>query len=73
MDSGGTLNGVMLRAGLVDEVNLLVYPYLVGGVTPKSFFRAPDLLAADGVIKLRMLHLEQMRDEIVWLQYQIVR
>jgi len=34
VDSGGTLNGVLLRAGLVDEVSLLVHPSLIGGISP---------------------------------------
>lgn len=43
VNSGGTLNGVLLRAGLVDEVSLLVHPSLVGGISPRSVFRASDL------------------------------
>jgi 2,5-diamino-6-(ribosylamino)-4(3H)-pyrimidinone 5'-phosphate reductase len=30
VDSGGTLNGALLRAGVVDEVSLLVHPVVVG-------------------------------------------
>jgi 2,5-diamino-6-(ribosylamino)-4(3H)-pyrimidinone 5'-phosphate reductase len=30
VDSGGALNGALLRAGLVDELSLLVHPVLVG-------------------------------------------
>jgi 2,5-diamino-6-(ribosylamino)-4(3H)-pyrimidinone 5'-phosphate reductase len=35
VDSGGTLNGVLLRAGLVDEVSILVHPALVGGTSQR--------------------------------------
>jgi 2,5-diamino-6-(ribosylamino)-4(3H)-pyrimidinone 5'-phosphate reductase len=73
VDSGGTLNGVLLRAGLVDEVSLLIHPCLVGGMTPKSIFRAPDLASADGVIQLRLAHVEQLEGELVWLRYEVVR
>ena len=31
VDSGGTLNGALLRAGVVDEVSLLVHPVVVDG------------------------------------------
>jgi 2,5-diamino-6-(ribosylamino)-4(3H)-pyrimidinone 5'-phosphate reductase len=72
VDSGGTLNGVLLRAGLVDEVSLLVSPALVGGATPRSFFRAPDLTSPDGVIPLRLTHLEKLHGDIVWLRYEVV-
>jgi 2,5-diamino-6-(ribosylamino)-4(3H)-pyrimidinone 5'-phosphate reductase len=51
VDSGGILNGVLLRAGLVNELSLIINPCLVGGTTPASFFTAPDLTSADGVIR----------------------
>ena len=43
VDAGGTLNGQLLRQGLVSEVSLLLYPSLVGGERQSSIFRAPDL------------------------------
>lgn len=72
VDSGGTLNGVLLRQGLVDEVSVLVYPELVGGVSPRSLFVAPDLTSGDGVIKLRLLKASSLRDGFVWLLYETV-
>ena len=73
VDSGGTLNGVLLRAGLVDEISLLISPTLAGGMSPRSIYRAPDLASAEGIIPLRLCHLEQLEDDIVWLRYQVVR
>ncbi len=73
VDSGGTLNGVLLRAGLVDEVSLLVQPSLVGGITPNSFFQAPDLTAAAGVVPLKLTHLAQLEGEVVWLRYKVIK
>jgi 2,5-diamino-6-(ribosylamino)-4(3H)-pyrimidinone 5'-phosphate reductase len=73
VDSGGTLSGVLLRAGLVDEVSVLIHPQLVGGVGPRPFFRAPHLGGSRGVIPLHLTHLERMRDDIVWLRYQVLR
>ena len=73
VDSGGTLNGVLLRAGLVDEISVLINPCLVGGTTPRSFFRAPDLTSPEGVIQLEMIHFEQLEGDVVWLRYDVVR
>ena len=54
VDSGGTLNGVLLRAGLVDEVHLLVHPALIGETSQKTFFR--DTIAGQtGEISLRFM------------------
>jgi 2,5-diamino-6-(ribosylamino)-4(3H)-pyrimidinone 5'-phosphate reductase len=71
IDSGGKLNGVFLRAGLVSEVNLLVHPQLVGGTTPKSMFRAEDLASAKGVIDLKLVGVERMKNGLVWLRYKV--
>ncbi len=71
VDSGGILNGVLLRAGLVNEVSLLVHPFLVGGTSPRSMYQAQDLIAANGVIRLKLTHLEQMENELIWLRYTV--
>jgi len=71
VDSGGTLNGALLRAGLVSEVSLVIYPCLVGGTTPQSFFRAPDLAKQAGVIELDLIAVEQVREGIIWLRYAV--
>jgi 2,5-diamino-6-(ribosylamino)-4(3H)-pyrimidinone 5'-phosphate reductase len=73
VDSGGTLNGLLLRAGLVDEVSVLINSFLVGGLTPKSLFRAPDLTPGEAAIPLRLAHLKQVRDDVVWLRYEVIR
>jgi len=73
VDSGGTLNGVLLREGLVDEVSLLLSPSLVGGTSQRSSFRAPDLTTPDGVIQLRLIHAGRMDGDHVWLRYEVVK
>ena len=73
LDSGGMLNGVLLRAGLVDEVSVLIAPCLTGGTTPRSIFVAPDLASSEGVIPLRLIHVENVRDGVVWLRYEVIR
>ena len=69
VDSGGTLNGVLLRAGLVDEVSLLVHPRLVDGEDNTSMFR-PDG-PTDGVA-LRLSTVERLSGDVVWLRYDVV-
>ncbi len=71
VDSGGTLNGALLREGLVDEVSVLIHPYLVGGTTPGSMFRATDLKKDDDVIRLSLIAVEKAKDNIVWLRYKV--
>lgn len=73
VDSGGSLNGALLRAGLVHEVSLLILPSLVGGMSPHSIYHAPDLTSIDGTIPLKMIHMEEVQEGILWLRYQVVR
>ena len=70
VDSGGTLNGALFRAGLVDEVSLLVHPRLVGGPQNASMFRPGQ--PTDGVA-LRLTAVEQRAGDIVWLRYDVIR
>jgi 2,5-diamino-6-(ribosylamino)-4(3H)-pyrimidinone 5'-phosphate reductase len=71
VDSGGKLNGELLRLGLVDEISLLVHPYLVGGIGPASMFRAADLVHEVGVLQLELLQSRKVKDGIVWLRYAV--
>lgn len=73
VDSGGVLNGALLRAGLVAEVSVLINPYLVGGTTPRSIFVAPDLTSADEVIPLKLIQVEQVKEGVMWLRYEVVK
>ncbi len=73
VDSGGTLNGVLLRAGLVHEVSALVHPSLVGGVSPRSMYRAPDLESPDGVIPLELIDVQKVEGGLVWSRYAVRR
>jgi 2,5-diamino-6-(ribosylamino)-4(3H)-pyrimidinone 5'-phosphate reductase len=72
VDSGGTLNGVLFRAGLVDEVSLLIHPSLVGGSTSRSMYRATDLTSPEGVINLRLIHHERLENDVIWLRYEVM-
>jgi len=71
VDSGGTLNGILLRQGLVDEVSVLLEPRLVGGRSARSMVVAPDLTSIDDVVPLELLDVEALADGFVWLRYSV--
>jgi 2,5-diamino-6-(ribosylamino)-4(3H)-pyrimidinone 5'-phosphate reductase len=73
VDSGGTLNGALLRAGLVHELSLLVHPQLVGGTTAPPFFFAPELEGSHMTISCRLKHLERMSESTLWLVYEVAK
>jgi len=70
VDSGGVLNGALLRARLVDEVSLVLAPYAVGGRSPAGLFVADDV-AGDEVDRFELVAVEQLRDGAVWLRYRM--
>lgn len=73
VDSGGTLNGALLRADLVDEVSVLLEPRLVGGDTPRSLIRATDVSSPEEIVELRLVAMEAFADDVVWLRYRVLR
>jgi len=72
-DCGGTLNGVLLREELVDEVSVLLSPCLVGGTELRSIFIAPELSSATETIDLQLQRMEKLDGGVVWLLYKVVK
>jgi 2,5-diamino-6-(ribosylamino)-4(3H)-pyrimidinone 5'-phosphate reductase len=64
IDAGPTLNGLALRAGVVDELSLLVHPVLAGG--GRSFV---DRL--DAGVSLRLAASEERAGGLLWLRYAV--
>jgi len=73
VDSGGTLNGALLRAGLIDEVSVLMLPQLIGGTTPSSLFRAEDLPANAAPISLELISSRELKGGTLWLRYRVLK
>ena len=70
-DCGGRLNGVLLRAGLVDEVSVLISPTLVGGRRGTSLFEEGEIESGGEFVHLRLTHMERVRGGFVWLRYEV--
>lgn len=70
-DCGGTLNGALLRAGLVDEVSVMVQPQLIGGTSPSSILQAPDLGPGDLPTKAELISSRKLKGGAVWLRYRV--
>jgi 2,5-diamino-6-(ribosylamino)-4(3H)-pyrimidinone 5'-phosphate reductase len=68
MDSGGTLNGIMLSAGLVSEISLLIHPQLVANPEIKSFLITHQPCGA----RLELMKVEKRGDALVWLRYRVL-
>lgn len=69
VDSGGTLNSVLLHAGLVDEVSVLIHPFIAGGKASPSL--CDPLNAGIPVLQVPLTHqsTEVLAHGIVWSRY----
>jgi riboflavin biosynthesis pyrimidine reductase len=69
LEGGGRINGGMLRAGLIDEVSLLVAPVADGRIG------TPALVDVDGddvtPVRLALDAVERLADDLVRLRYRV--
>ncbi|MBE0528283.1 MAG: dihydrofolate reductase family protein, partial [Thermoleophilia bacterium] len=70
VDAGGHLVGALLRAGLVNEVSVVIEPRLVGGESPRWLVQAGEAGSAD-VVGLMLRGVEQFDDGALWLRYDV--
>lgn len=73
LEGGGLINGSFLKAGLIDEISMLVYPAIDGLSGVSSTFeylgKADERPAAGRM--LRHFASETLRGGIVWLRYLV--
>ncbi len=67
IDSGGGLNSVLLREGLVDEVSLLVSPVIVGKKSTNLF------RYLEGKMNLELIRIERVRGNHFLVLYRVLR
>lgn len=75
VQTGGTLNGLLLREKLLDYVDIVVAPVLVGGKETSTLIDGTALTGADELSGLGVLRLEgvhQLRDSYLRLRYQVI-
>jgi riboflavin biosynthesis pyrimidine reductase len=72
-EAGGTLNGALLRADLVDELHLILFPAAIGGAGVPTVFDGPELELGVEPTRLRLLSSDATADGVVSLRYEVVR
>ncbi|MDP9421512.1 MAG: RibD family protein [Pseudomonadota bacterium] len=73
LEGGGIANGNFLRAGLVDEISLIVWPVIDGSAGAPSII---DSTADDGeelapLNGMKLLSCETMAEDAIWLRYRL--
>jgi riboflavin biosynthesis pyrimidine reductase len=69
LEGGGRINGGMLRAGLIDEVSLLIAPVADGRIGTPALF---DIVGDDVTPgRLALESVERRADDVLWLRYRV--
>lgn len=69
LEGGGRINGGMLRAGLIDEVSVLVAPVVDGRMGTPALF---DVEGDDAPrYRLALDAVERRADDVLWLRYRV--
>jgi len=71
LEGGGHINGSLLKAGLVDELSLLHFPVIDGAASSAAVFEQGEQPGPPAALRLK--HVEQLPDGLVWLRYDVVK
>lgn len=71
LEGGGHLNGSLLSAGLIDELSFLHMPVADGTPTSPTLFEVSQDLKKGPVTKLKLLAVEHLEEDVLWLRYKI--
>jgi 2,5-diamino-6-(ribosylamino)-4(3H)-pyrimidinone 5'-phosphate reductase len=70
-DRGGTLNIVLLAAGVVSEVSVLIHPFLAGGEACPSMFDPVRAGIKDLQVPLQLLNFDVLGNGLIWARYTL--
>jgi len=71
IDSGGTLNSVLLEAGVVAEVSVLIHPFLAGGRADPTMFDPVKAGYPDLQVSLTLTGTEVVGNGLIWVRYSV--
>ena len=71
-EAGGTLNGALLRANLIDELHLVLLPTAIGGQGVPTIFDGPELPLDQSPTQLRLITANTSPDGILSLRYEFL-
>jgi riboflavin biosynthesis pyrimidine reductase len=71
LEGGGTLNGVWLKAGLIDEISQVIVPVVDGGMGIAGFFDIPGPAPRKAAARLRHIKQTKLPGGIQWHRYRV--
>ena len=71
LEGGGTFNGAMLAAGLIDEISQVIVPVVDGGTGIQSFFDIPGKAPKKAAFTLKLKKHKRLPGDATWLRYKV--
>lgn len=71
LEGGGTFNGAMLQAGLVDEISQVIVPVVDGGAGIPSIFDIPGKAPKKAAATLELRKRRKLAGGATWLRYRV--
>jgi len=72
--SGGRLSGALIQNKLLDEINILQSPLVIGGFCIPSLFDSPEPHWPEQLpSKVRLLEVKKFMNDKLWFRYEVVR
>ena len=72
IQTGGSLNSLFLRGNLIDYVDVVVAPILVGGKDTSTLIDGNDAITLEGLGVLQLLKATPLQDSYLRLQYKVI-
>lgn len=76
IQSGGTLNSILLRNNLIDKVSIVIAPCLIGGKDTSSLIDGESLHSEKDLKNIKALKLvkcDVLKDNYLHLQYEVIK
>ncbi|XUW99832.1 MAG: RibD family protein [Dehalogenimonas sp.] len=71
IDSGPTLNAILLAENMIDEISLIISPFVVGEKLAQRFLN--QLNPKNHPLPVKLMQCEQLNDGLLLLKYQVVK
>jgi len=75
VQTGGTLNAILLRQKLIDKISIIVAPALIGGKETSSLIDGKSLSSIDelkDIKSLKLLDIKKLNDSYIHLKYDVI-
>jgi len=76
IQSGSTMNSILLRKNLIDEISIVVAPALVGGENTPTLIGGKDIFSEEDLKNINALELiscEKLKNSFLHLRYRVLK